>query len=144
MYLAYETLSDGMKRMIQELFCVHPGATHEFKQTDPPVAQPLVRVHPETSRKSLYLTEKVKKFVGMTEEESKPLVHFLCQHAGRAPFVYRHVWQKNDLVIWDNRCMWHNAVGDYDRSETRHMERTTVLGTPSGGYVYEEKVASAS
>jgi len=97
-------------------------------------AQPLCRIHPETGRRALYLTEIVDQIVGMTAEESKPLLQFLCRHATRPQFVYRHQWQKGDLIMWDNRCMMHNALGDYDRTQIRHMERTTVLGTgaPSG------------
>jgi len=75
--------------------------------------------------------------VGMTAEESRPLIQFLCNHATRPQFVYRHQWQKHDLLMWDNRCTLHIAVGDYDRTQLRYLEKTCVLGTPSGGYVYE-------
>ena len=85
--------------------------------------------------------EALKKNVreGMTAEESRPLIEFLCNHATRPQFCYRHVWQKDDLVVWDNRCLMHNALGDYDRSQARDMERTTVIGKPSG-YIYEGPV----
>jgi len=147
MYLAYETLSEGMKKLINGLECVHAGPEGKVDHSTPEraaetrrlntVAQPLVRRHPETGRKSLFLGEqKVKQIVGMTLEESKPLIQFLCSHGARPQFVYRHVWQRNDLIIWDNRCTNHIAVNDYDKSEVRHMERTTIKGTPSG-YVYE-------
>ena len=101
-----------------------------------PVAQPAVRVHPETGRKSLYLGEKVKQFAGLTPEESKPMLDFLNRHAAKPEFVYRHQWRRNDIVMWDNRCTLHLALGDFDMSQIRHMERTTVKGTPSG-YLYE-------
>ncbi|MSQ73697.1 MAG: TauD/TfdA family dioxygenase [Betaproteobacteria bacterium] len=147
MYLAYETLSDGMKKLIAGLHGVHYGGTRrldtstperlaETMRLNPPVAHPIVKVHPETGRKVLYLTEKIKQFAGMSADESKPLLRFLCSHATRAQFVYRHCWLQDDLVMWDNRCMMHNAVGDYDRSRIRHMERTTLLGTQSGS-VYD-------
>lgn len=143
MYLAYESLSDGMKKLIADLHGVHFSGTRkivdlskereeEQKRITPPVAQPVVRVHPETGRKALYIGEKVKRFDGMTEDESRPLIAFLCRHATRPEFMYRHQWRKNDIVAWDNRCTMHMALGDFDETQRRHMERTTVLGTPSG------------
>ncbi len=145
MYLAYETLSDGMKKMIANLHGIHQSGTRklandntgvtraaEQKRLNPPVAQPVARVHPETGRKALYIGEKVNRFEGMTEEESKPLINYLVRHATRPEFLYRHQWRKNDIVVWDNRCTMHQALGDFDETQLRHMERTTVLGTPSG------------
>ena len=104
----------------------------EQKRINPPVAQPVVRVHPETGRKALYIGEKVKRFDGMTEEESQPLIDYLVRHATRPEFLYRHQWRKNDILAWDNRCVMHQALGDFDETQLRHMERTTILGTPSG------------
>ncbi len=146
MYLAYETLSDGMKKLIADVYAIHPSAKlrldhstperlAESQRRNPPVAQPVVRVHPETGRKSLYIEEKVKQLVGMTLPESEPLVQFLCKHAARPQFVFRHQWEKDDLIMWDNRCTNHIAVADYDRSQIRHTEKTCVAGTPSG-YAY--------
>jgi taurine dioxygenase len=145
MYLAYEMLSDGMKKMIADLHGIHLSGTRKINNLDsgvpraeeqrrlnPPIAQPVVRVHPETGRKALYLGEKVKRFDGFTEEESKPLIDYLNKHATRFEFIYRHQWRKNDIVAWDNRCTMHLALGDFDETQRRHMERTTVLGTPSG------------
>ena len=142
MYRAYEALSEGMQKLIENLHGVHVGKRKiadptseraaEEQRLNPPVGQPIVRVHPETGRKALYIGEKVTRFVGMTEEESRPLVEFLCRHATRPQFVYRHQWQPDDIVIWDNRCTMHQALGDYDDQYLRHLERTTVLGTPSG------------
>ena len=77
------------------------------------------------------------RFDGMTEEESKPLIDFLCRHATKPKYTYRHQWRANDILIWDNRCTMHAALGDYDDDFPRHMERTTVCGTPSG-YIIEE------
>jgi taurine dioxygenase len=143
MYLAYETLSSGMKDLIAELHGIQlsgtrkiadPNSTYtaEQKCLNPSVAQPVVRVHPETGRKALYLGDKVKRFDGMTEEESKPLIDYLNRHATKPEFVYRHQWRKNDIVAWDNRCTMHQALGDFDETQLRDMERTTVLGTPAG------------
>lgn len=142
MTLAYDTLSATMKALIENLHGIHhserknSGLSAEWeaenRRLNPPVAQPLVRVHPETGRKALYIGEKVKCIEGMTTEESQPLIDFLIRHATRPQFVYRHQWQTDDLLIWDNRSTAHLALGDYDPRERRHLERTTVLGTPSG------------
>lgn len=145
MYAAYDALSDGMKALIANLHGIHLSGTRriansesgipradEQRRLNPPVAQPVVRVHPETGRKALYIGEKVNRFDGMTEEESKPLIDYLVRHATRPEFVYRHQWKKNDIVAWDNRCVMHQALGDFDETQLRHLERTTVLGTPSG------------
>jgi taurine dioxygenase len=145
MTMAYDALSGGMKKLIADLHGIHLSGTRkiandnsgvtraeEQKRLNPPVAQPVVRVHPETGRKALYIGEKVKRFDGMTEAESAPLIDFLVGHATRPEFVYRHQWKKHDLVVWDNRCTMHQALGDFDETQLRHLERTTVLGTPSG------------
>ncbi|MBI4196114.1 MAG: TauD/TfdA family dioxygenase [Betaproteobacteria bacterium] len=145
MYMAYDALSEGMKKLIAGLHGIHLSGTRkiantetgipraeEQKRINPPVAQPVVRVHPETGRKALYIGEKVRRFDGMTEEESKPLIDYLVRHATRPEFVYRQHWRKNDVLVWDNRCTMHQALGDFDETRLRHMERTTVLGTPSG------------
>ncbi len=142
MYAAYDALSAGMKALIADLHGVHrperknagisPEWERENQRINPPVAQPVVRVHPETGRRALYIGEKVKSLEGMTEEESRPLIEYLIRHATRPQFLYRHQWQQDDILIWDNRCTMHVALGDYDPSLRRHMERTTVMGTPSG------------
>ena len=145
MYLAYDELSAGMKKLIAGLHGIHLSGTRrlandttgvvraeEQKRINPSVAQPVVRVHPETGRKALYIGEKVKRFDGMTEEESRPLIDYLVGHATRPEFLYRHPWRKNDILAWDNRCVMHQALSDFDETLLRHMERTTVLGTPSG------------
>jgi taurine dioxygenase len=132
MYRAYDTLSDGMKAMIEPLHAIHTGrrkvedtnSEREKEQTriNPPIAQPVVRVHPETGRKALYVGEKVSSFVGMTPEESKPLIDYLVKHATRT-------------ISCCGTTAAHIALGDYEEDETRHLERTTVKGTPSGYYV---------
>ena len=145
MTMAYDALSEGMQQMIAGLHGIHLSGTRRINQQEagaarqaevmrptPPIAQPVVRVHPETGRKALYLGEKVKRFDGMTEEESKPLIDYLNRHATRPEFVYRHQWRENDIVVWDNRCTMHQALGDFDETQIRHLERTTVMGTPSG------------
>ncbi len=77
----------------------------------------------------------------MTEEESQPIIRYLLQHATRPQFLYRHQWQRDDILVWDNRCTMHIALGDYEQALERHMERTTVLGTPSGHVAVDAEVA---
>ena len=147
MYLAYEQLSDGMKKLLEGLYGVHldhppdydlstPERAAESRRKNPAAAQPVVQVHPETGRKALYLNEEVRHFVGMTRHESLPLIEYLTRTAVRPQNVYRHHWRKDDLLMWDNRCLLHIALGDFDRAKVRHMERTTVNGNLAG-YVYE-------
>jgi len=143
--LAYDALSNGMKKLIANLHGIHfsggrkldataadQAHATEQRKISPPVAHPVVRVYPETGRKAIYLGEKVKRFDGMTEDESRPLMDYLNRHATRPEFVYRHQWRENDILLWDNRCTLHMALADFDQNERRHMERTTVKGTPSG------------
>ncbi len=148
MYLAYDTLSDGMKQLIDPLVGIHVQEESSLEHSSPErletsrrsktIAHALVKVHPETGRKSLYVEDKVMLFAGMTPEESRPLIDFLRGHARRQQFVYRHIWQKHDLLMWDNRCTNHNALGNYDRrNETRLMEKTAVVG-PNSGYLYHD------
>jgi taurine dioxygenase len=146
-YGAYDTLSEGMKKLVDGLRGVHVQEDNRTLDHSSPerlaatlritrAAHPIVRVHPDTGRKTLFLAFRVKKLVGLSVDESAPLLQFLLAHATRPQLVYRHVWQKDDLVVWDNRCTMHNAVNDYDMTQVRHMERTTVKGT-SSGYIYE-------
>ena len=145
MCMAYDALSDGMKKLLEGLHGIHTGTRKvddpnserekEQRKINPPIAQPVVRVHPETGRKALYIGDKVSCLVGMTVEESKPLIDYLVRHATRPQFVYRHQWKQDDIVLWDNRCTMHIALGDYQEGEIRHLERTTVKGTPSGYYL---------
>lgn len=142
MTLAHDTLSDGMKALVAGLHGIHHPERKkadaaaaweaENRRLNPPIAQPVVRLHPETGRKALYIGEKVKSFEGMTTEESAPIIDYLIRHATRPQFVYRHRWQPDDLLLWDNRSTMHLALGDYEPSHRRHLERTTIRGTPSG------------
>jgi taurine dioxygenase len=145
MYLAYETLSDAMKKLISELHTVYwggnrlydtssPEKLRQSQQANPPIALPICRRHEETGRTALYLGERARQIVGLTEAESRPLIDYLCRHAARPQFVYRHCWRNHDLIIWDNRCINHLAVDDYDKTQTRYLERTTIMGTPTQGY----------
>ena len=146
MYRAYDKLSDGMKKLLEGLHGVHmesvvldrstPERYAESRRLNPATAHPMVRVHPETGRKALYVSDQMKLIVGMTAEESMPLIRLLVSHAVRPQNIYRHEWQKNDLVMWDNRCLLHIALGDYDRRNVRSMEKMTVDGNVCG-YHYD-------
>jgi taurine dioxygenase len=136
-YLAYESLSSGMKEVIEHLEVLQSvPARAQDVPVDPdehPAVQPVVRVHPETKRKALFLDARAVKFVGMTEEESRPLLDYLSGHAVRYEFCYRHRWSVGDLVMWDNRALLHIALRDYDEErEARHLFRAATLGEPSG------------
>ena len=152
MYRAYETLSPSMQRVVESLELVHdvsmqadfdkrtPEDQAERRRLNPPIVHPVVRVHPETGRKALYVGLRVRNFVGMTQEESSPILDFLNQHSVRYELTYRHRWTVGDLLIWDNRCAMHLAIQDYDQSELRHMMRASLLG-PRIGRVYAAEEA---
>ena len=142
MYMAYETLSEGMKRLIAPLVAVNASAkadvtrTREDRiKTDGAQARqsyeaehPVVRTHPETGRKALYVNvAHTVRFRGMTEEESAPLLGYLFQHQVRPEFTCRFSWQVGSLALWDNRCAQHNPVNDY-HGYRRLMHRITLEG----------------
>lgn len=155
MYLAYETLSDKMKEIIDPLQAIHdmtvarhsrgrdPAELAAARKRNPPVAHPVVRVHPETGKRALYVSEMTTTgIVGMTDEESASLLQFLYRHSVQPEFTYRHKWQVNDLLAWDNRCTMHLALSDYDIEVPRKLYRTTLLGEPSGHLVGGEALAA--
>ncbi len=92
-----------------------------------PVRQKLVRTHPVTGRKSLYLSSHAGAIVGVPMAEARILLRDLTEHATQARFVYAHAWRQWALIIWDNRQMMHR-VRRYDESQPRDMRRTTVAG----------------
>lgn len=165
MYMAYDMLSPTMKGIVDELYAVHDrdlplifkggiipaqvqekmqAASAKFASGEVPVAQPVARVHAETGRRSLYLGKRVREIVGMTEEESRPLIEFLSQHAVRHEFTYRHRWRVNDLLLWDNRCTMHNALLDYDlANEPRTLLKCalTIKGRSETGRPYNKAEA---
>jgi taurine dioxygenase len=151
MYLAYETLSETMKDIIDDLWAVHDLtlAHHnrgrkdidEVRRNTPPVAHPMVRVHPETGRRALYVSEMTTAdIIGMRREEAQPILDYLFRHSVRPEYTYRHRWQVGDVIAWDNRCTMHLALDDYDIEIPRRMYRTTLLGEPSGHLVEPEEI----
>ena len=147
MYLAYETLSDGMKRMLDGLVAVNSSAKADASRTredrmkdrareaarDYVAAHPVVRRHPETGRRALYVNvAHTVRFDGMTEEESAPLLAFLFQHQIRPELTCRFRWRPGSIAFWDNRCAQHHAINDY-RGHRRLLHRVTLAGdTPKG------------
>jgi taurine dioxygenase len=141
MYLAYETLPETTKRRIEGLKVLHmyspsrqrnPVATMpaEFMAKMPPVEHPLVRTHPETGRKALYMNpNRMEQVVGLSREESDRLLDELIEHAIRPELQYRHKWRQGDIIVWDNRCLMHKANPDYPAGEQRTMHRIVVEGT---------------
>lgn len=135
-YLAYERLSDGMKDLLQGVRAEYTAARlASLGGGDggevPSNLHPVVRTHPETGRKALYLSkpaDTMPRFENMTTEESLPLLEYLYWHSTRPDNVLRHRWQTGDVVMWDNRCTMHYAVHDYG-NQVRDIHRISIEGT---------------
>jgi taurine dioxygenase len=143
MYLAYETLSEGMRALIDGLRAVNSSAKADVSRTREDRIQsdgradgkkeyvaehPVVRTHPETGRKALYVNvAHTVRFTGMTEEESTPLLDYLFAHQVRPEHTCRFAWQPGSIALWDNRCTQHNPVNDY-HGFRRVMHRITLAG----------------
>jgi alpha-ketoglutarate-dependent 2,4-dichlorophenoxyacetate dioxygenase len=146
MRAAYDALDAPTKTLIEDLITEHSlmysrgslgmlDFSDEERAMFRPVRQRLVRTHPVTSRKSLYLSSHAGGIVGMPMPEARVLLRDLTEHATQPRFVYAHVWRPWDLVMWDNRQMMHRARR-YDESQPRDMRRTTVAGdTPTTAQV---------
>ena len=106
-----------------------------MKRRNPPVIHPVVRTHPETGRKSLLVNQRIRRFLGMSDEESQSLLAMLNAHATSPEFVYRHRWSIGDVVMWDNRCSCHVALGDFDQTKPRVMYRCSLEGEVESGRV---------
>ena len=92
------------------------------------MVHPIVRTHPETGRKSLYISAiSVQRFNSMTKEESRPLLRFLKEHARRPEFTCQFRWKRHSIAFWDNRCTQHYALNDY-HGHRREMHRVTIAG----------------
>ena len=138
MRAAYDALDDETKAEIEPMICEHSllhsrGSlgfvefTDEEKAMFRPVRQRLVRTHPVTGRRSLYLSSHAGAILGQTMPEARIILRDLSEHATQPKFVYVHKWRLHDLVIWDNRQTMHR-VRRYDQSQPRDMRRTTVAG----------------
>jgi alpha-ketoglutarate-dependent taurine dioxygenase len=104
--------------------------TDEQKRERPPVTHPLVRTHPDTGAKTLYLGSHTSHVIGMPAAEGRALLDRLLAHTTQPAFVYRHQWRRGDLVLWDNRCLLHRAMRNYEMATHRRiLQRTVVKGT---------------
>ena len=138
MRAAYDSFDDATKAEIEDAVCEHSliysrevlgfgDLTEAEKATMKPVRQVLVRTHPVSGRKSVYLASHIGRIIGWPVPEARAFVRDLTEMATQPEFVYRHVWQPFDLVMWDNRCTMHRARR-YDSGTVRDMRRTTVAG----------------
>ena len=142
-YLAYEALSTTMKRLLDGLRGISSSARADVSKTredriktdgkdsapkEYRAEHPVVRTHPETGRKALYVNvAHTAGIVGMTDEESTPLLEFLFRHQVKPEFTCRFAWEANAIAFWDNRCAQHNPVNDY-YGFRRVMQRITLQG----------------
>lgn len=138
MRTAYDTLDDATRAEVDDLVCEHSliysrgsmGFTElsdDEKAMFKPVRQRLVRTHPVTGRKSLYLSSHIGGIIGRPVPEARDFIRDLTEHATQRPYVYAHKWRANDLVMWDNRQTMHR-VRRFDETVPRDMRRTTVAG----------------
>ena len=136
---AYDKLSDDMKKTIEGLFAVHDwarsreksnerAATPEEIKAAPPVEHPVVRTHPETGKKSLYIGNHSSHITNMDLATGEAILASLEKHATQSALIYRHKWQIDDVLMWDNRCTMH-CVEPYDAAkEKRSVHRVVVKG----------------
>jgi taurine dioxygenase len=143
MYLAFESLSAGLQKLLQGLKGVNSSTKADASKTredalkssgkksrDFLAEHPVVRTHPETGRKALYVNPgHTVRFAGWTEEESAPLLQYLFDFQVRPEFTCRFSWQPGSIALWDNRCAQHNPVNDY-HGYRRVMHRITLAGDP--------------
>jgi taurine dioxygenase len=144
-YLAYDTLSEGMKSMLAGIKAVHsngrilatleadmvlaPGLGYEGKHATMSATHPVVRTHPDTGRKALFVnTLHTERFENMSIAESQPLLGYLFEHSTRPEFTCRFRWREGSIAFWDNRCCQHLALDDYP-GQQRLMHRVQVRGT---------------
>ena len=142
-YLAYETLSAGLKQTLAGLTGVASSAKADVSKTredrlktdarndaktEYTAEHPVVRTHPETGRKSLYVNiGHTVRFKGWSDEESAPLLNFLFEHQVKPAFTCRFSWRPGSIALWDNRCTQHNPMNDY-HGYRRVMHRITLAG----------------
>ena len=142
MYMAYETLPDELKRAVEGKTCIHDSSrnsagelrkgfqrTLDVRQT-PGAVHPLVRLHPVSKRKALFLGRRPGAYIhGLSLEESEKLLDAAWAHATQEGFAWYQKWRVGDLVLWDNRCVMHRRNA-FDESRRRLMHRTQIVGEP--------------
>lgn len=149
MRAAYDALDDATKARIEPLVAVHSIFTSrgllgftEFSDEElralPPIRRPVVRVHPGSGRKTLFLASHAGSIVGRPLAEGRLLIHDLMEHATQPEFVHTHEWQVGDLLIWDNRCTMHRARPFDEARYKRDMRRATVMESEAAEVDEEE------
>ncbi len=141
MHRAYAGLSETTRERIEDLRAVHVYQSRHSERklmalsdaaraaVPEAVLHPLVRTHPESGRKSIYLNPiRIEGIVGMEERDALSLLDELLTHATQPQYEYRHQWREGDIVMWDNRCLLHKANGDYDMSQVRYLYRIMLKG----------------
>jgi taurine dioxygenase len=141
MHRAYDELSDQTKRRLLGLEAIHVyesrhsarkmiALNEESRDRVPDaVVHPIVRTHPESGRKAIYINPiRIDGIVGMPEAEALSLLADLLKHATQPRYQYRHRWRAGDLVMWDNRSLLHKANGDYDMGQLRYLYRIMLKG----------------
>lgn len=137
---AYDALDDAAKARLGELKCVHSWEyslrnsksreiTEEERRISPPVTHPLIRTHPGTGRKAIYLGMPTSHIEGQDEEASRAELFELLDYATQDRFVFAHKWRVGDLVVWDNASLVHKSAPFDWASERRHLHRTVVRGS---------------
>ena len=135
---AYDALPEALRAEAEDRFAEHwvhhsrstlgwEPTEAEIRGAMPPVRWPLVRVHPGSGRKTLYIGAHARRVIGMALPAGRILLRDLQEHATQAEFVYRHAWRPGDLVLWDNRAVMHRGCR-YDLGQARDMRRTTGPG----------------
>lgn len=142
MYAAYDNLSDTEKDELENVRVIHSRefslrrdgkepTPQDIKEAGPPMAHPLVRVHPESGRKGLFMGEHAAYFEGL-ETDGRARLNALEDHATQEKFVYRHAWRKGDVLMWDNRCLLHRGETNFNLGlHPRVLHRTCLSGKPS-------------
>ena len=144
MYAGYEALSEAEKSDLDGVQVIHSWELSRENENRvmpqeeiddaPPMSHPLVRVHPETGRKALFIGMHASHFEGMEKTVGRARVEALEAHATQSQFVYRHHWHKGDVLMWDNRCLLHHADPNFDAARhPRVLHRTCLRGTATGG-----------
>jgi len=139
MYMVYDELPESLRRQVEGRKARHdfamlsrltgaPAPSGAERAAVPPVWHPMVRRHPESGRKALYISSIYNDAIeGMDDGAARRLIEELSEFAARPKYMYRHVWEPHDVLMWDNRCTVH-AVTPYDPHERRVMHRTTIVG----------------
>ena len=149
MRAAWDALDPGTQQRLEGLEAVHSYAFSQRKvggigllskrELDalPPVRQPVVRAHPATGRKNLYMGRHASHIVGMPRDEGRALLARLTEDACQAPRIFRHRWRAGDIVAWDNRCVLHRGH-PWPFDQSRVMKRTTVAGDGDNPWTINE------